>query len=1007
MASSAVIDAGGGLAPATAGARRSRLRRRVLAVLLGLGIRLLGGDRGRVGRRLAGLLHLLDFRQHLVERALHRVDAASAPGGRSLSAVARATSSSPASARIASSARRASRITASCASTRARSAVAASSAARSSSRSASSAPDVVVERRARRRRSPAAAPRGARASARARRRARRCAARARARPPRAARLRPPAPTRARPAPRASARASAALRAELRRPRRARRPGGAARRPAARPPAAARPRARPIDASASARRASSAARSSSACRRSSAITSALRASRARVLAGARELRLVRDDRLLLAMLLGLQRRRSRDVACAIVSSSCADVRRRAAPAPRVGRDALAQLLDLAPRRQDAARLDLGAAGHQVRPAQHVALERRDRRRRLRARTPPPARRCRRRRPRAAPSGSSTRAGPDTRSTSATGTMPGHAQRLARVIAVRARIDDDEAAAAGVVLADERQARRRLLVALDDDVLQQVAEAGFDRALVAAVDVEVVGHRALLADVAVGLHEHHARRVAELGAARRELLERRQPRLDAGQLLLARRARRARATRARARAVASSDSRARALEPRRARAPSARARSASAAAARSASTVSRLAAQIVLLDVELAERLADALVLRRRVLHRVPQRGRPRSAPRTPRSAPPRRRLRALRSAAAPAACSSLRRRQHRRGLVARALGLGAAPAGAPRARCRAGSRRASRSRSSSPISVAARGERLGLLAVELQLLLPAVDVELAGVRVLADRATRGCRPRPARCAGAPRSASTSATRAAAAASRSRASASRVRAVSMRLRQLAIAAGEQHLLPAPQLVAQPLVAARLRRLALQRAALLLDLEDDVVDAREVLLRRLELQLGGAAARLVLGDAGGFLDQLAPVGRPRAEDHADLALLDDRVGLGAEPGVHQQLVHVAQPAHFAVDQVFALARAVQAPRDFDVARERVGELLEIVAWPLPLPLPLPLPCAVAVAVAVAVRRRGTPVSAATSATGVAGVGGGIGRPVRRSRTSAARPACARRCR
>ena len=66
----------------------------------------------------------------------------------------------------------------------------------------------------------------------------------------------------------------------------------------------------------------------------------------------------------------------------------------------------------------------------------------------------------------------------------------------------------------------------------------------------------------------------------------------------------------------------------------------------------------------------------------------------------------------------------------------------------------------------------------------------------------------------------------------------------------VRQLAIAAREQHLLPAPQLVAQPLVAARLGRLPLQRAALLLDLEDDVVDARQVLLRRFELQLGGRA-------------------------------------------------------------------------------------------------------------------------------------------------------------
>ena len=138
-------------------------------------------------------------------------------------------------------------------------------------------------------------------------------------------------------------------------------------------------------------------------------------------------------------------------------------------------------------------------------------------------------------------------------------------------------------------------------------------------------------------------------------------------------------------------------------------------------------------------------------------------------------------------------------------------------------------------------------------------------------------------------------------------------------------------ELHLLPAPQLLAQPPVAPRLGRLPLQRAALLLDLEDDVVDAGQVLLRRLELQLRGAAAALVLRDAGRFLDQLPPIGRPRAENLADLALLDDRVGLDAEPGVHQQVLHVAQPADLAVDQVFALARSVEPAHQLDVADDQ----------------------------------------------------------------------------
>ena len=78
-------------------------------------------------------------------------------------------------------------------------------------------------------------------------------------------------------------------------------------------------------------------------------------------------------------------------------------------------------------------------------------------------------------------------------------------------------------------------------------------------------------------------------------------------------------------------------------------------------------------------------------------------------------------------------------------------------------------------------------------------------------------------------------------------------------------------ELHLLPAAQLFAQPLVAPRTRGLALERAALFLDFKDDVVDAREVPLGRLELELGRAPTRLVLRDASGFLDEHPPLGRP----------------------------------------------------------------------------------------------------------------------------------------
>ena len=64
---------------------------------------------------------------------------------------------------------------------------------------------------------------------------------------------------------------------------------------------------------------------------------------------------------------------------------------------------------------------------------------------------------------------------------------------------------------------------------------------------------------------------------------------------------------------------------------------------------------------------------------------------------------------------------------------------------------------------------------------------------------------------------------------------------------RLSQHPISLGEPDGLPPTQLVTQPAIPARLRRLTLQRASLFLDLMDDVVYAVQVLLRSLQLQLG----------------------------------------------------------------------------------------------------------------------------------------------------------------
>jgi hypothetical protein len=230
----------------------------------------------------------------------------------------------------------------------------------------------------------------------------------------------------------------------------------------------------------------------------------------------------------------------------------------------------------------------------------------------------------------------------------------------------------------------------------------------------------------------------------------------------------------------------------------------------------------------------------------------------------------------------------------------------------------------------------RVEHSRLLLIECDLLLAPVDVQLPRMSLIADASGHRvgfglldpkCRERGLHFAQSGRSGRFAVARV------GQTSACRLD----RIGERAIAASEQHLLPSAHLVAQAGVAARLRGLTLQRAFLLLDFENDVIETRQIELGGLELQLCRAPARLVLGDPGGFFDQLATIGRPRTEDHSDLALLDDGVGFGAQPRVHQQFVNVLETALMAVDEVLALTRSEEAPRHFHVARNctvAVGE-------------------------------------------------------------------------
>ncbi len=140
------------------------------------------------------------------------------------------------------------------------------------------------------------------------------------------------------------------------------------------------------------------------------------------------------------------------------------------------------------------------------------------------------------------------------------------------------------------------------------------------------------------------------------------------------------------------------------------------------------------------------------------------------------------------------------------------------------------------------------------------------------------------------------------------------------------ELARLAGEHLADDAAHLVANLGVAASLTGLALQRAELFFDFDDDVVDAREIDFRGFQLGFGQTFFGLELGDAGSFFDDGAALHGFGGEDQTDAALFNYGVGIGAEADAHEHFLNVAQPRRAAVDQVFALAGPKETPADDD---------------------------------------------------------------------------------
>ncbi len=117
---------------------------------------------------------------------------------------------------------------------------------------------------------------------------------------------------------------------------------------------------------------------------------------------------------------------------------------------------------------------------------------------------------------------------------------------------------------------------------------------------------------------------------------------------------------------------------------------------------------------------------------------------------------------------------------------------------------------------------------------------------------------------------------------------------------------------------------LVALCLQRLVLDRTDTRVDLSQHILQAGEILIHPIQAAQGLLALALELADARRLLEQKATILGAGLQQAVHLALLHHRVGVDADTGVHEELTDILQPAAVAIEQIFALARAVQLAAD-----------------------------------------------------------------------------------
>ena len=103
--------------------------------------------------------------------------------------------------------------------------------------------------------------------------------------------------------------------------------------------------------------------------------------------------------------------------------------------------------------------------------------------------------------------------------------------------------------------------------------------------------------------------------------------------------------------------------------------------------------------------------------------------------------------------------------------------------------------------------------------------------------------------------------------------------------------------------------------------------------------MLIHRLDLFERTFLTTLVLGDAGGFLDESAALLGAALQNGVELALADDGMRILAQTRVVQNILNVHQAARARVDEVLALTRAIHTTGDGNLVKVDGQHMVRVV--------------------------------------------------------------------